>query len=220
MTWKRARSDEKKTKRKQAIYEAALKLFKNKGYENVSLNAIAAEVGFAKSNVYSYFSSREEIYLAIFSDLFKVWLKECLEALAKMPPGISVPQFTEQWVDIAIRHKSLANLAPLLFISLEKNSSYDQLVAFKELSLSATADHTLAMMRLFPDLSEEHVSRFLMHSHAMISTFWATSSYNEVLDKVYEQERFAQMRPNFRVNLINAIEILIYGMKGKENSHG
>jgi len=62
MNWQRARTDEKKNERKEAIYQAALTLFKKNGYDKVSFNGIAAEAGFTKSNMYRYFSSKEDIF--------------------------------------------------------------------------------------------------------------------------------------------------------------
>jgi len=37
MNWQRARTDEKKNERKEAIHKAAFTLFKKNGYDNVSL---------------------------------------------------------------------------------------------------------------------------------------------------------------------------------------
>ena len=62
MNWQRARTDEKKNERKEAIYQAAFTLFKNNGYDKVSFNAIAVEAGFTKSNMYRYFCSKDEIF--------------------------------------------------------------------------------------------------------------------------------------------------------------
>nr|WP_297290938.1 TetR/AcrR family transcriptional regulator [Oceanicoccus sp.] len=71
MNWQRARTNENKSKRKEAIYKAAFELFKKNGYDNVSFNGIAAEAGFTKSNMYRYFSSKEEIFLTVFSGLLR-----------------------------------------------------------------------------------------------------------------------------------------------------
>jgi AcrR family transcriptional regulator len=71
MNWQRATTDEKKVERKEAIYKAALLLYKKKSYESISFNAIAVEAGFTKSNMYRYFSSKEEIFLNIFAQLFQ-----------------------------------------------------------------------------------------------------------------------------------------------------
>ena len=49
-----------KTKRK--IFEASMKLFAEKGYENTSIEEITATVGVAKGTLYYHFSSKEEIF--------------------------------------------------------------------------------------------------------------------------------------------------------------
>lgn len=49
-----------KTKRK--IFETAMKLFAEKGYEATSVEEITATVGVAKGTLYYHFSSKEEIY--------------------------------------------------------------------------------------------------------------------------------------------------------------
>ena len=49
-----------RTKRK--IFETAMKLFAEKGYEATSVEEITATVGVAKGTLYYHFSSKEEIY--------------------------------------------------------------------------------------------------------------------------------------------------------------
>lgn len=49
-----------KTKRK--IFEASMKLFAEKGYENTSIEEITATVGVAKGTLYYHFTSKEEIF--------------------------------------------------------------------------------------------------------------------------------------------------------------
>ena len=49
-----------KTKRK--IFETAMQLFADKGYEATSIEEITATVGVAKGTLYYHFSSKEEIF--------------------------------------------------------------------------------------------------------------------------------------------------------------
>ncbi len=137
MSWQRARTDEKKSERKVAICDAAVTLFKKSGYDNVSFNGIASEAGFTKSNMYRYFSSKEEIFLNIFSDLFGNWVDECVKLL---------------------------------------------------------------------DLS-----------HAATSSFGAQAAQNDVLKKIYKEDEFKELKPNFEKDLTSAIEIFILGIKAKLN---
>lgn len=48
-----------------AIIRAAGKLFANQGFEQVSLNAIAAEAGVSKANIFHHFASKEGLYQAV-----------------------------------------------------------------------------------------------------------------------------------------------------------
>lgn len=51
---------------KQAITEAAIKLFKAKGYGTTSVNDIAEEMGCTKAALYYYFNSKEQLLYEIF----------------------------------------------------------------------------------------------------------------------------------------------------------
>ena len=68
LEWKRARSPEQKRQRRAQILAAAAELYGQHGFEGVSLNSIARNAGLAKSNLYRYFSGREEIFLGLVAD--------------------------------------------------------------------------------------------------------------------------------------------------------
>ena len=48
-------------RQERAVFEAAVRLFTERGYENVGLGDIAAEVGLARSSLYRYFPGKREI---------------------------------------------------------------------------------------------------------------------------------------------------------------
>ncbi|UTB32280.1 MAG: TetR/AcrR family transcriptional regulator [Methanobacterium sp. ERen5] len=54
-----------KQQRKDDILDAAEKLFFSKGYDNISMNDIAKEVGLNRATIYLYFDNKEELCLAI-----------------------------------------------------------------------------------------------------------------------------------------------------------
>ena len=59
---------EAKTRHEKQIIEAALKLFREKGYENVSVNDICKEAGIARSTFYLNFSNKREIIDKLIAD--------------------------------------------------------------------------------------------------------------------------------------------------------
>jgi AcrR family transcriptional regulator len=68
------------TRRK--IYEAALELFREKGFEQATMRDIAAKAGVALGAAYYYFSSKDAFVLAFYSDMQQSSNVLVLEALA------------------------------------------------------------------------------------------------------------------------------------------
>jgi AcrR family transcriptional regulator len=56
--------------RQEQMLEAAMKLFAGHGFSNVSMDAIAAETGITKPLLYSYFGSKEGLYVACIERFF------------------------------------------------------------------------------------------------------------------------------------------------------
>jgi AcrR family transcriptional regulator len=56
--------ERKRRQTQQAIVDAALRLFLKRGYDETTLDEIAAEAGISRRTFFSYFSSKEEIFRA------------------------------------------------------------------------------------------------------------------------------------------------------------
>ena len=59
-----------RSERQEQMLEAAMKLFADGGYSNVAMDAIAAETGITKPLLYSYFGSKEGLYVACIERFF------------------------------------------------------------------------------------------------------------------------------------------------------
>ncbi|MCJ8272038.1 MAG: TetR family transcriptional regulator [Psychrosphaera sp.] len=213
MNWQRATTDEKKHERKKAIYEAAFALFKENGYENVSFNGIAVKAGFTKSNMYRYFCSKEEIFLNVFADLFEHWLEDCCARLQKLEQNVAAESYAKTYVQSLMAHPQFLDLTPLLLISLEKNSSFEQLLAFKRVAMNLLFQISLEIGRIYPDIQGEKAFKLLTLSHGATCNYWAANSQNDALKEIYLLDEFKALKPNFEKDLASAIEIFIRGLK-------
>ncbi|MBV8684033.1 MAG: TetR/AcrR family transcriptional regulator [Caulobacteraceae bacterium] len=54
--------------RRQAIVGAAAAVFREKGFDRASMDAVAARVGGSKATLYGYFPSKAELFLAVVED--------------------------------------------------------------------------------------------------------------------------------------------------------
>jgi len=67
---------------RRRIYEAALELFREKGFEQTTMRDIAAKAGVALGGAYYYFSSKEAIVLAFYHEMQESSHQSILEAMA------------------------------------------------------------------------------------------------------------------------------------------
>lgn len=70
---------------KKELYETALRLFREKGYENVSIREIVQEAGTAKGTFYIYFASKADVIvemLRYYDDYYE-------KVVSRLPVGVS-----------------------------------------------------------------------------------------------------------------------------------
>mgnify|MGYP000144131128 CR=1 FL=1 len=81
---KRARRPEDKAKRRVAILAAARRVFEDKGFDQTSMDDVAAEVQLSKGTVYLYFNSRDALFSALLEQYQQAVLAD-VEAACSAP---------------------------------------------------------------------------------------------------------------------------------------
>ena len=69
----RARSDEQKALRRQAVLTAAETYFLDVGFEAFSMTQLAKKTGLVKGTLYLYFKTREELFLTLYEQSLMRW---------------------------------------------------------------------------------------------------------------------------------------------------
>lgn len=98
-----------RTKRK--IFEAAMELFAQKGYDGTSVEEITSVVGIAKGTLYYHFSSKEEIFYFLVEEGMKL-LKNSIEIkTSKMPNTIDkIKAILLIQIKIIVKYENLITL--------------------------------------------------------------------------------------------------------------
>jgi len=65
---------------RQAILTAARELFVSEGYRNVSMRKIADRIEYSPAAIYSYFSSKDDIFFALTEEGFRILAERLLDA--------------------------------------------------------------------------------------------------------------------------------------------
>jgi len=94
--------------REQLILEAAEKLFHERSFDGVGVDAIAKEAGIVGSGVYRYFGSKEEILAALIEHATDTLLMRLGEP--QEDPREELRQLVALHVDFAVTHVRLADI--------------------------------------------------------------------------------------------------------------
>ena len=80
----RARSGDAKRARRQFILSTAGQLLRHEGFDAFTMNKLAAATDLAKGTLYLYFATREELVLALYTDLHDGWIHRFIAAEKQM----------------------------------------------------------------------------------------------------------------------------------------
>lgn len=127
----RARSDEQKEVRMNEIKSAANLLFKEVPYSDITLTTIAAKLGWSRANLYKYFTTKEEIFLAISEEKMMAYFNSLNAAF---PEGnkFSDEVIAEVWAGILNANQDYLRYVSILTSIIEKNVTVERLAAFKK----------------------------------------------------------------------------------------
>jgi len=111
-----------------AILEAALDFFSRYGLHGTSIDEIAARADVSKSNLLYYFSSKEDLYVALLHDLLLLWMEPLLAFSAEQDPVDAIKSYVRLKMVNSRDHPAASRLfclemiqgAPLLRDDIER----------------------------------------------------------------------------------------------------
>jgi hypothetical protein len=147
------------------------------------------------------------------------WSEDMIGAYKTLPKNVDVEEFAKLWVNTILRHKPLLDLSPALFVSLERNSSEEQLESFKRTVQEFLTEQSRELRRIYPFLNEDDVRQFLTFSLAIMSSLWPASNPDTALAKVYRKPDFQRLRPDFVADTTSGITTLLNGLRSKKEKN-
>ncbi|MFE4330819.1 TetR family transcriptional regulator [Streptomyces sp. NPDC056831] len=192
----RARSPEAKAAREGEILAAAAHLATTRGVREVTMTAIAGEVGMHKSAMLRYFETREDIFLRLAGTAWHDWSTEVrsrLEAITPCPDACG-----RKWDETA---RSIAGtlartlVARPLFcdllahtpLNLERNVSTDTVRTFKKGAIAEVANIGDTLCAITP-LNADQARTVVTTATSMAGALWQMAAPGTQLRTFYETD--------------------------------
>ena len=214
MTFRRARNEEQREVRRQAILSTAEAMLAEMPVAALSLNELSRRVGLAKSNVLRYFESREAVLLELLDAAWREWL-EALEAELRdipAPVGDRVERVATAIAGTLAARPMLCELAGASAGVLERNISAAVAARFKRAALANTAALGRLVRGPVPELGEPAGQRFAGAAVLVAGAVWAAARPSAAMLAAYEADRtLAAMRLDFTAGLRELLATLLAG---------
>ena len=205
----RARRPEHKQQRREAILAAARDLAGASGVRNVSLGAVAEAVGLAKSNIARYFGTREEIYLELLTEEWRLWA-HAVSAQLRAAEGTA--EAMDALAETLVDRPLFCDLLSHVSTSLEHNVSIPAARAFKHTLHDLLAAMGAEVARA-TDLTEREGRELVVIAGSLAGTLYRAANPPPVLAQVYaEDPDLAASRPTLLPTLARALSALAAGL--------
>lgn len=208
---KRASSAQDKIKRRAAIVETATALFRDHDYASVTMAQIARGAGLAKGTVYLYFSSKEELFLSLVSDLLDGWFEDLEAELERQAP--SSPEHLARIIaDTLAPRQAMNRLMVLLHVVLEHNIPQEAALAFKTELLASMVPVGERLEAHLPPGQADQGMRLLLWVHALVVGLFQMAVPSDAVADALERPELAPFKLDFHHELITILTALLRGM--------
>lgn len=116
--------------RREEIVNACEKLYKTMSFREITLKEIGNEVPFSRPTIYNYFRTKEEIFLALYTREYDLWIAD-LEKIASSVSPLSRKDVADKVARSLEKRVQLLKLLSMNNYDMEANSRPELLVSFK-----------------------------------------------------------------------------------------
>src|SRR6266568_4909739 len=140
----RARNEEDKLERRQAILDAGLELWNETSYADFTMSAVAEKAGVVKGTLYLYFETKEQLFLALISDMMGDYFDDVAVRLEEGRRWTK-SRVVQALTDALDGREAFTRLLTTLGSICEHNVSYEHALAFKR-GMRDRFAHTAALI--------------------------------------------------------------------------
>jgi AcrR family transcriptional regulator len=208
--YQRARRPEHKDERREAILRAARELAGERPVREVSLGDIARRVGLAKSNLFRYFESREDVFLRL---LLREWEGWRVHLTTRLTSGRTTVDSGAAAIARSIGERPLfCDLISEMSAVLERNVSVATVEAFKSESLDKVDDLGAVLAESMPNLGGQHGRDTIAAALIITAGLWPIANPAPHISAVFaENPALIRAHVDFEVRLEHLLRALITG---------
>lgn len=179
---KRAITKEQINERKKEIIQAVNIMFDEMDYQDISMKTISEHISIARSSLYCYYNSKEEIMLDVLKEEYITFLNELISQI-KQKNNLS-----ENITDIYLKHIRLLKIISIHLTDIETHCSLSSLVSFKSSFVELFNELHQCFYNNFQNNKKEDIdtiiNALLMLTHSLYPMIYPNENQINAMEKV------------------------------------
>lgn len=186
--------------RENEIINACAKLYESMSFKEITIKEIGNITSFKRTSIYSYYNTKEEIFLALLKREYEQWTKELYSA-ANDEKTLTKNEFAEFLAHSLEKRETMLSLLSLNLRDMEDNSHMEKLIEFKK-AYGETMNAVRKCLNKF-DMSEQERDDFI---YSFFPFMYGIYPYAIVTDK--QCKAMAKAKINYKYMSIYEIALL------------
>lgn len=175
--------------RREEIVNACAELYETMGFREITLKDIGARTSFARTSIYNYFHTKEEIFLALLTREHDAWAED-MEAVLRDNEAMRADDFADAFARALEKRARMLKLMCMNLYDMEGNSRIENLVAFKASYARAMRAIEGCLVKFFPQMTEMDRRAFL---YAVLPFLFGVYPYTTHTEKQKEAMALAHV---------------------------
>ena len=190
-------------KRPGEIIDACRRLYRTMAFKEITLKEISKETSLSRPSIYNYFQTKEEIFLALLEEEYRLWADDLNQILSH--DGYDILSFAVAISESIVKRETLLKILCMNLYEIEENSRTERLVEFKK-HYGRTIDIIdAALEKFFPDMTNEDRTDFIYEFYPFL---YGLYPYVYPTKKQMDAMKMAGMVPR-KMEIRKATEIFV-----------
>lgn len=149
-----------KNAHREKIVDACETLYQKMSFEAITFAEIGKESGFTRTSIYTYFHTKEEIFLALLQREYEKWIAD-INSIGSPKGKLTARQFAKQLSLSLGKRVQLLKLLSMNLYAIEENSRSESLVEFKKTYKSAVDALEKCLKKFNQTIAEAEAEAFI-----------------------------------------------------------
>jgi AcrR family transcriptional regulator len=168
-----SRKEREKEEMRRLILDAALRLFRERGFDGVSIRNIAEAIEYSPATIYLYYKDKSEIFFALQFEAAALKRDHILPVAQIENPWERLVEFGRRYIDFGMKHPDLYDLLFLTMSPMESLENQDCWnLGIATHSFFVETVQACVDARYFKSTDAETIAYTLWcHAHGLVSLF-------------------------------------------------